>query len=314
MCGAAKWCLIVATTVLTASAQGELLVYESFDYTAGQNLKAQTPPIVAGMSGRSGMTGSWTAASNQGGGNGFRTTAGKLPVVSGPPNTALFDGSLLSMQFRGNYAGQDNISNGSTPGGTFADHLWASIGLDPSVTATFRDSTTTWMSCVVAADHYRWACFAFAIGSGVVDDSGAGLGQGASGPAIGIGSAGISRDGPTCFAASHWSNVLYSVSTEAPFVRDNSAFIVIARINWKPGGTPDEVLAAAFQDGARLTERAFNAAAVTNTVDFDQTAFTWLSVAGCRYSVDELRIGTMFIDVAPPLPSPWGGGMGLILR
>ena len=44
--------LIAATTMIVASAQGALLVYEPFDYTAGQSLNGQTPPIAADMSGQ----------------------------------------------------------------------------------------------------------------------------------------------------------------------------------------------------------------------------------------------------------------------
>jgi hypothetical protein len=126
--------------------QGALLVYEPFAYTAGANLNGQQPPIVVGMEGRSGMSMSatWTATSNfTPPADGFKISTGTLPgtgplVPTGSP--AVFDGSVVSVPYSGNPGDnkKDYASNGVLAGSP--DHIWASIALDPSVTATFHDN------------------------------------------------------------------------------------------------------------------------------------------------------------------------------
>ncbi|MEI6674866.1 MAG: autotransporter-associated beta strand repeat-containing protein [Verrucomicrobiota bacterium] len=310
----AVWRRVVFLTTmalgLTATARATLLVYEPFDYSTGGALGGNTPPEVTGMAGYSGMAGSWTAKCNGGDAN-FKVITGLPPIVNGPPDVAYFDGKgLTSVPFSpasGKYAGSYKID--SSP-----DHLWAHIPLHEDVVATFQtDGAVTWMSCVVAANHSRWAAFSLAIGSGYVDGLNDVRGTIATGPTIGIGQYGISRDTPSKFAATWWNNAANNVdpgTDKFVFTRDNKPIILVAKITWHTSPEPEVVQIAAFPDGTTLTEAGFNAVAQSNSADLDQSGFSTLSVAGDRYSFDELRVGTTFFDVIGVVPDPvcWAQG------
>jgi len=117
--------LMLGSTVV----QARLLLYEPFDYTLGEQLDGQTP--AAGM----GMTGSWTAWDHKDFG---------MSIVDGPrvtPTWRTWDGIAHNVTQTGNF-----ISVGADG----RAHVIGYITLASSVTDTFVDGSTTWMSCVSA--------------------------------------------------------------------------------------------------------------------------------------------------------------------
>jgi len=143
------------TTVLglvvafSGSLQARLLVYEPFDYPDGW---------LTGQGGALGTVGTW-ASLDTGESNGWRVhPEGQLTGIAVdvyvPPTGGLnvFDGTVDNLPTTGGFAGmagpEDRGLAFGTDGGT--GNLDASIGLDPSVTASFQSATTTWFSYVGA--------------------------------------------------------------------------------------------------------------------------------------------------------------------
>lgn len=125
------------------SAPATLLVYEPFDYPDG-NLN--------GQGGALGTTGTW-ASLDTGFGEGWRVhPQGELSGVAVDPTPIfnVFDGTVDNLPTLGGYAGMAGPEDRGMPAGTDGGtgNLDASIGLDPSVTATFTSGTTTWFSFV----------------------------------------------------------------------------------------------------------------------------------------------------------------------
>jgi hypothetical protein len=87
-----------------------------------------------------------------------------------------------------------------------------------------------------------------------------------------------------------------------------AAQIGIAKIVWGDASTPTTIYQVTFNDGAALTEAAFDSSTnlVVNTALVDPTTCTNVLLGGARYSVDELRIGTSFDDVIGIVPGSQG--------
>jgi len=329
------WTSLAAAVVglggIIPTAEASLLGYEGFDYTAGQTLNA--------LNGGTGFSSAWTATNN----GGYSVPDG-FGIVSGG---TLWNGTLTSLPQTGNYAGSPVATViGGSPNGNNPDQEWASRTLSSTVTGTFTNGNTTWMSYVVASNFANNSNFTggmLALGSGTVTNRGNVI---SSGSAVGIGiftSGGVFRSGsttppsgPVFFGATVWDPALYTtpgiplnqvVSAQgfAPSTvgLQNQAYIGIAKIVWSStGGT---IYATAFPDGTTLTEAAFDAAAVSQSFTANPADFNTISLAGARYDVDELRLATSFTEViggtltAVPEPAQSLGlmsllGLGLFVR
>ena len=296
-----------------ATVHAAVLVYEPFNYIAGQNLN--------GRSGGSGFAAgsSWSAGSS--------SPTSDFLVESGSSGTA-WNGTVSSVRQTGNIVGSP--VTGNTP-----DHLWASRSLDPSVTSTFTSGSTTWMSYIEAENFYtngNGTGGMFAIGQGLFDGTGDGsdpsLGRGwevHGGAAIGIGitSAGVANQAnPKYFTAATWatnsSGTYYKMdqlTSPTPtgmatsHTTSGPAYIGIAKIVWGDATHSTTIQEASFVDGTSLSETAFNSSAnlVTSTATVDPTTFNKISLGGARFNVDELSIGTTFNDaigVTAVVPEP----------
>jgi hypothetical protein len=136
---------IVAASLLTTSANAELLVYEPFDYPDA---------ALNGQGGALGTTGTWTTADT-----GFPAgmwchpegeLTGQFDDRGGGPN--MFDGTVDNLPTSGGFVGSAGPVEQGFASGTRrpTGNMDANIGLDPSVTATFQSGTTTWFSYVGA--------------------------------------------------------------------------------------------------------------------------------------------------------------------
>jgi len=301
---------------LVPAAQAALLLYEPFNYTSGLG----------------------TTLNNQSGGTGF--AAGSLwfawnsnTYPSGPPTgfaicdatmQTLWNGTVTSVPQTGNYAGSPAPAGNPTSGynGNNPDHEWASRPLDPSITAGFTLGATTWMSYVEASDfkaNANGTGGSFAIGSGT-------LGTASSdnrgwtaydGWAIGIG-----VNSAKYFTAGFWDPSLGTTGVNltgtngTKWLTTGAPQIGIAKIVWGDASTPTTIYQVTFNDGATLTEAAFNSSTnlVVNTALVDPTICVNVMLGGARYNVDELRIGTTFNDVIGVIPATdgayWAPGLG----
>ncbi len=265
------------------SAQAQLLLYEPFDYTA------DTPLTGLGTD-SNGMTGTWTAGVSQADG-----TAYVLDAASGQ----VWDGTLpgSSLPITGGFAGGNETIVPNN-----VDHFWGERPMDASVTETFVDGTTTWMSAVFAlTNNPNHRKPMLAIGAGALAGGGT-RAQRADGQAIGGGA--NYNDGSGVIRASYWDD-----ETEPPdaiFERHNSGGlgkktpqeIFVAKIEW--GAVTDTVTVYNFAIDDTLTEAEFDLATkqtITSVNNLDQSAFDTLSFAGSRFFLDEIRIGKTFDDV-----------------
>ena len=129
-------------------AQATLLVYEPFNYTTGTpSGPTNNGFLLAGQSGGSGFSGAWSTFNN-----------GSTPITVYP------GGALTGTDYDTNFQGAGlivpytftgSVTNLPTSGGFFGpggsnttDHMEVWRSLDPSVTATFTDGSTTWFSFV----------------------------------------------------------------------------------------------------------------------------------------------------------------------
>jgi len=275
--------LTAALCLAGGSAQAQLLLYEPFDYTADEPLTGQGTDS-------NGMTGTWTAGVTQADG-----TAYVLDAASGQ----FWDGTLpdSSLPITGGFAGGNETIVPNN-----VDHFWGERPMDPSVTETFVDGTTTWMSAVfsrAANPNHRKPMIG--IGAGALAGGGT-RAQRADGQAIGGGS--NYNDGSGVIRASYWDDE--TEPADGVFERHNSGGlakkvpqeIFVAKIEW--GAVTDTVTVYNFAIDDTLTEEEFDLATkqtITSVNNLDQSAFDMLSFAGSRFFIDEIRIGQTFDDV-----------------
>ncbi|MEI6654233.1 MAG: LamG-like jellyroll fold domain-containing protein [Verrucomicrobiota bacterium] len=160
--------LALGTGELAPTARASLLVSEPFAYTAGSNLSGAT----GGTGFDSGS--SWSTFIVSANSTGFFQIQ-PAGVVSGvilndgvTPNP--FTATYANLPSSGNYAGMNNGGAGSTEyAAGVADHLYMWRKLHPTVTATFADGNTTWLS-FSSGWGYNGATRApsFAIGAGIM--------------------------------------------------------------------------------------------------------------------------------------------------
>ncbi|HUV67209.1 MAG TPA: discoidin domain-containing protein, partial [Sedimentisphaerales bacterium] len=275
--------LLLGSTVV----QGRLLLYEPFDYTVGQKVDGQTPPD--GM----GMIGSWIATDNNadrdqlvvesdGGVDGPGGANDPVPDVK-------WDGAAANIPQKGHF-----ISIGGN------GHVFGHITLASSVTDTFVDGSTTWMSCVSAQTDSPWGYWPLlAIGAGELQED---RGDTAAGQAIG-GGAYYQDNRNGLIGAHYWDdedgNASYEIHASAGTVDFYTPQLLVFKITWSDAGN-DTVNVYSFDVSAGApapTEAAFDAGAVWNSANLGQSQLDTLSYAGGRFELDEIRIGTTFSDV-----------------
>jgi len=282
-----------------------------------------------------------------------------IVVAAGPPvERNMFDGTVANLATTGGYAGLPGPEDVGEPDldrdfeiGRYMD---ASIALDPAVTATFQSGTTTWFSYVavhgwdrneetpnltIGTDPTVLGNRAFSMQNG-----GSGISAG-GGPPRGNRQDILPRyyDGGASYdlmgAATSWRDDAKEAPDETatmPWVaRDDDGFgavnIIVGKIEWDADtGGEDIISVVRFLETDELSEEAFNALIAAkpdlssanwaaNKPNLDQSQFDTLNIAGTKFFVDELRIGTTFADVTP-IPEPVTltllglGGLGLIRR
>lgn len=322
---------LAISLAIVNSTQASLLVYEPFNYTTGT--VSGTGVLLSGQGGALGTTGTWSTTGSNG-------TVGPTVYVQGTSshvNSSAgvvnpYVGATANLPTSGGYMGP----KGQDGTAVTTDHIRAWIGIDPSVTATFTDGTTTWFSYVaVRAFNANVSAPKLAIGADTLNED---RGFQASGQAIGFGGGTGANAGSntTKLFGQFWDKnpagsgttffdfdptgvqTVNSASTTPVSAADSFAFdlfgiedIMIAKISWHDG-SPDVISYAKFSESDTLTEANFNAIAKSSSTwgtqrDLDQSQFDTLSFEGARYFADEVRIGTTFGDaigaVAAPEPS-----------
>ena len=343
---------------LAGSARAGILLYEPFNYTTGT--ASGSGVLLAGQNGGTGFAAasSWSTF-NTGTANSVTVyQEGNLSGVNiGTGAANAFDGTVANLATSGGYFG--SIGLGGTANTT--DHIEVWRALDASVTATFVDGATTWFSFVsTRAYHANARSTSFAIGAGELTED---RGNNAAGEAIGAGGGNKNQSGvgsnTVAVFPEYWDQTLdspgetggsFGVRTSAGdgsvsvltadsmywerFLPDGVTYgapnVVVGKIEWHDGTTPDVISAVRFTQTDTLTEAAFDAAILaqpqlssanwsTAQPVLDQSQFDTISLGGGRFFADELRIATTFDEVvAIPEPATMSllvlGGLGLVAR
>lgn len=314
--------VLLAAVVLSMSASATVLVYEPFAYEATE---------LTGQGGAWGTTGTWTSgAVNDPLGWGVHmegTLSGAMHSDAVTPVT--YDGTVDGLWTLGGYAGH----------GSDGYKLNADIALAPRVTASFQSGTTTWISHVSVSSFNKnyempnvmLATDPFPTGSRGENNPGSGFGTG-GGPNR------YNRPEiyPMFYNDGQYTNMMGEIpsnsytndafrvpATDVFAAQFDVANIVVMKIEWDAGANGEDIVSvASFLEGEELSEAAFNAIALSSASwaiqpDIDQSTLDTLTIAGIKFFVDEIRIGTTFGD-AVPVPEPMTiallGLGGLMLR
>ncbi len=266
------------------SANAALLFYEGFEYSSGSTLDGLGTP--------GGGDGTWFDNSSG---------TGAAPG-SGQPMTVRDNGTSGGQLWTGIPSGGFPQTGGFLEGERRNDNS-GHIQLATSVTSTFLDDATTWMSFVagpaLATDqpdnHHKPN---LAIGQGELMDDRA---QQANGQAIGGGA----RYNTQGVSAAYWDDEDSSGNFEEHRSGTKGRImpqqLIVIKIEW--GAASDTVSVANFDISipyTTLTEADFDAASpvsITSVNNFDQSTFNTISFHGSRSNFDEIRIATTFEDV-----------------
>ncbi len=261
-----------ATTALAAmvgSANAAAIIYEPFSQTVG---------ALNGKAGGTGL-GTWTATT---GSNGF--TVGT---------------ETLSYGNLDNTGGQVNVGNGTN--GDISAHapVTASLG------SLLNDGSTLWFSVMfekgsTSSPTNEKSAFAFGTAGVVTSFSGTYIGSsGSPGSGIGFYSAGGSVNAAIWNVASNSNGGGFSVTA-------GSSVFIVGKIVW---GATDTITLYNVNpaDVGTLTEAGLTGG-VTKSAALDQSAFNTIGMAernsGGVQVYDEIRFGSSFSDVTPPIPEP----------
>ncbi len=253
-----------------STALGELLLHEPFAYASGQDLTG------LGNVG-SGMTGTWTAVGN----------ISDVFVLDGT-GAEIWDGQLQNLATSGNFAGL------SVPTG---DHIHTDRQMASSVTDSFVDGSTTWLSVAFARANSAGAHFKPMVAIGA-DRLSTDRGNTAKGPAIGAGA--LYND--QAIRAQYWLDEDASGTDKrhasGTTLGSSNEQIIVAKIEWGSGGSDDTITVRRFNDGDTLSETTFDSGPLSSiSADLDQSTFDTISFAGSRYHFDEVRLATTFDEV-----------------
>jgi hypothetical protein len=230
----------------------------------------------------------------------------------------------------------------------------ASIALDPGVTATFRAGTITWFSYVAVHGWDRneeTTCLTIGTDptptssrSLTMLNSGNGISAGGGPPSSNrlhilpryySGGGSYNLNGlvtawnQTALAVPFASGAMSWVASDADGF--GAANIVVGKIQWDADtGGEDIITVVGFLETDTLSEAAFDALVtlkpdlcsanwLSSKPNLDQSQFDLLNIAGTKFFVDDIRIGTTFGDVTPiPEPATMSllalGGLALLRR
>jgi len=248
----------------------------------------------------------------------------------------MFNGTVANLQTAGGYVGLPGPEDVGEPDlnrdfeiGRYMD---ASISLAPSVTAAFKSGTTTWFSYVAVhawdrnqeTPNFMFCTDPTVLGNRAfsMQNSGNGIGAGGGPPRNNRSDIlpRYFREGASYNlrgAAAAWTDDAKEApdaTATMPWVASDpdgfgAANIVVGKIEWdKDTGGEDIITVVGFLETDTMSEKAFDALVAlkpelssknwtANKPNLDQSQFDLLNVAGTKFFVDEIRIGTTFEDV-----------------
>ncbi|MGD7654666.1 MAG: Ig-like domain-containing protein [Verrucomicrobiales bacterium] len=258
-----------------ATAQGDLIVYEGFDYTVGDAIWTQDSGT--------GWDGAWTGTDTD--------TRGTPEVGNGLALGALLSsgGSYLRPQRYGVAQSSRTISSASQAALTADDStIWFSVLMKANVGGSTGGFAANSHGAIVIGD----AAFTTA-------------NPGSTPPTIETGgnAVGVSFDGDSgnAAAAVGITGVTYVAGTRTQVLDDeitvgDTTVMIVGQINWAANGTNDVISLYNVTDPSAALPAAFT----TMEVDLDQSTFNVVATAQGQTEIfDEIRFGESYADVTP---------------
>lgn len=273
--------IIAVTFVLgQTTAQAQLIIYEGFEYTAGDPL--------AGSNTGTGFDAAWTTTDVTDTANlhvvGAGLSLGSLEVAGGSMERAIRNGRSTAARTISSAAQTALTADGST--------VWFSVLADPTINteATGGQFGNTYGTIVLGNAPLTDASNGNQLGAGTLN----------AGDAVGVGFFG----GPTGFVDGGLQGITFTGGVidqddgaTNSVITDDVVSLVVGEIAWGADGTADDTLTL-----YNVTDpsAALPAAFATKTFVVDQTTFNILSVSdGQTAAFDEIRFGLTLADVLP---------------
>ena len=273
---------VVSTAILSGAVHAATLIYEPFDYAATGSTGNDGNYLGDGnQSGALGLQGAWTQ------------TVNTIEMEVWSPGMTFTDGGGNVLPVSGNSARRSNRSGTSV--------LSSAVNSSAATTLT-GDNTTMWMSFLYMDEGFSGPDSSVMLASQSIAG---GANHALSSAGYGVGILVGEPTQTTGVSAGYYLNTT-AVTTTAPstFNPNNSegtVFLLAAKINWKPDGTPDELFVFNITD---LTTEPLESSAIASTT-FDmslaaQQSLDTLNIGETQVDAfDEIRFGTSFASVVP---------------
>ncbi|NNC90302.1 MAG: hypothetical protein HKN82_17735, partial [Akkermansiaceae bacterium] len=268
---------VLAGAVLTsASAGAALLVEEQFIYNAGENINGQNGGI--------GFAGPWVSSISHG---------------------RIYDIEPTGLSFSTLRVDGNAVSRFGSAGRAQA-HRVLSAAAQSALTG---NDTTIWFSLLFQPPSaHRYASFLFGTGAFTTGGSPV-LAAAGDGFGITLTAANGTGDGGGAINALAFDNATAPTVVTSSFNPGTSTALLVGKINWKPGGTPDEFFLFNVTDLGTEPPEGSAIASITN-LDFDQSAIDTIAIWDTNNAItDEIRIATTFGEAVGFQPDIDGDGM-----
>jgi len=264
--------LVAGVTVLqlsTGPAHADLLVEEQFIYDSGANID--------GQNGGLGFDGAWASTISHGRIYDIQTTGLSF-------STLRMDGL--------------SVSRFGSAGRAQANRVLSSAAQATLTT----DNTTVWFSLLFQPPSaHRYASFLFGTGAFTTGGSPV-LATAGDGFGITLVAANGTGDGGGNINALAFNGATTPTVVTSTFNPGTNTALLLGKINWKPGGTPDEFFLFNVTDLTTEPQEAAAIASITN-LDFDQSAIDTISIWDTNNAItDEIRFATTFDEAMGAQP------------
>jgi hypothetical protein len=267
--------------MMASSADAALLVYEGFDYAAGDVYNGSSGTQQTGGTGLESVTGWTTSGSNPYDVWSTGLSFGTLSTTGKSVRRSSFSGDA-KMHRELTVAVAEDVTSGST--------VWFSL--------LMKDTSNY--------DHHTTGTFF--LSDGPITNAGAkGTTQKLPGDALGVTfrhaeyqGAGMDVQG---IASESGTTILSTGFVDGPTPHGNTTYLIVGRIDWATGSndalTLYNLATTTTWDGT-APDASYQFATVS--ADVDQSALTTLAMGEAQYTtVDEIRFGETFADVVPGL-------------
>lgn len=287
-------CAVASSALAFAdAASGFTYIYEPFDYTTTGSTNDGVRLGDGNQSGALGTVGSWS------------TQVNNVEMEVRNESMTFTDSLANPLPVQGLSIRRTNRSGYTTN----------SIGIDPAATGALTgNNTTMWMSFLYEDEGFSGPDSSVMLAS---QDLALANNHTLSSAGYGVGIM-VGEGGANSVEAAFYNNATSATRIESAFSpngdNENITFLLAAKINWKPDGTPDEIYVFNITDLTAAPDELD--AIASNTFDMPlvgQQSLSLLNIGETQIDAfDEIRVGTSFADVVATNLVPEPTSMALL--